>query len=287
MHAKTRLAEFRQQGQPARKSMGQNFLHDAGICSRIAELALAEPLCGTVLEIGPGLGALTEPLLAKVQVVAIERDKRLAERLRAWAPLGLTLVEADALKVSWLQVLQALPRPYRVVGNLPYSITGALLRLVMHIAPEIDRSVVMVQREVAARMCAQPRTGEYGALSVFLQSLFDVRKAFTVGSGAFWPSPQIESTVVVLTPKKGPKAAPWPVFEACVRQAFGHRRKTLRNTLRGLFGWSVDELAAKAQQADISLDSRAEELSIDEFYALASLAEGGAGASAHGTSKER
>ncbi len=260
-----------------KKSFGQNFLVDPRAALAIAEAATTPP-GGSVLEIGPGLGALTRPLLERAaRVVAIERDRDLVPALstdlgEAIASGKLVVLEADALKVDWLETLGAGPPPRVVAGNLPYAITGPLVERVTRLAGEIDRAVLMVQLEVAERLAA-PAGGEaYGALSVFVQAAFTVRKLLTVRAGAFYPRPDVDSAVVVLTPDRPPRAAETEAFRQAVRAAFATRRKTLRNAWRGLYGWDRAELERRASEAGISLEARGETLAVEDFARLASLA---------------
>lgn len=269
--------KLREKGLRPRKALGQNFLHDPRIARTIAEAA-APTRDTSVLEIGPGLGALTVPLLAlATRVVALEKDPGLAAVLREERSeeLGtgqLVLVEGDATRVDWLSLLDGAPEPWVVAGNLPYSVTGLLLERVTTVARRIERAVFMLQLEVAERLVAAPDTENYGALTVFVQAAFEVKRLLNVGSGAFYPRPEVGSAVVVLTPHTTPRADETAAFRAVVRAAFGQRRKTLRNAWRGLYGWSDDELREAANQARITLDARGETLAVEDFARLAALA---------------
>jgi 16S rRNA (adenine1518-N6/adenine1519-N6)-dimethyltransferase len=259
----------------AKKAFGQNFLHDPGLCRTIAELVETPP-GGTVLEIGPGLGALTTPLLERAgHVVAVERDRDLVPLLQeAFAPAiaegRLTLLEDDAATVDWLAVLRAAgPAPHRLAGNLPYAITGRLLQIATNVAPHLERAVFMVQREVADRLVASPASKDYGALTVFAQAAFSIERALSIGSGAFWPAPEVESSVVVLRPHARPRALETAAFAEAVKRAFAQRRKTLRNAWKGLYGLPEAELAARAARAGVDLTARGETLSVEQFAAVA------------------
>ncbi len=259
---------LRARGLRPKKSFGQNFLQDAAIAARIAELCTTPP-GGTVLEIGAGLGALTRPLLARAAcVIAVERDRDLvpilAEELAAFGD-RLVLREADAVQLDWRAELDRGPTPHVVAGNLPYQITGRLIQRATAVAPHIARAVFMVQREVAERLCAAPGTEGYSALSVFAQAAFDVQRALRVPAGCFAPVPKVDSAVVTLTPSA--RAPETEAFRAVVKAAFGRRRKTLRNALATL-GWSREELEARAVAAHIDLDARAETLSVEDFARL-------------------
>jgi 16S rRNA (adenine1518-N6/adenine1519-N6)-dimethyltransferase len=262
---------FRALGLRPKKSFGQNFLSDPRIASSIAELA-TEPAGGTVVEIGAGLGALTEPLLARAsRVVAVERDRDLCPILRETfaeqiARGALEVLEADAASLDFAALLATGPRPHVVAGNLPYQITGKLLEMATVIASRIDRAVFMVQREVADRLAARAGTAQYGGLTVFVTAAFRVERAMTVGRGAFFPSPDIDSAVVVLAPE--PRAEETDAFRAAVRAAFEQRRKTLRNAWRKL--GPADEIERRAREAGIDLDRRGETLTVEEFARFAS-----------------
>lgn len=268
-------AWLRERGLSPKKRLGQNFLLDEHACTRIAEAATT-PVGGTVLEIGPGLGALTLPLLRRAdRVIALERDDDLIPLLeeRATGVGSLRVVAGDALDADWLAHLDG-PRPHAIAGNLPYLITGRLLERSIELAPQIDRAVFMVQAEVADRLVAAPGTKEYGALTVFTRAAFEVTKLLTLKGGAFYPRPEVSSSVVVLTPRRPPITEETPSFRALVKGAFGARRKTLRNAWKGLFGWSVEELAAHAEAARIDLDARGETLAAEDFARIAARSGG-------------
>ena len=269
---------LRARGLAPKKALGQNFLLDARAAERIAEAAA--PTGGTVLEIGPGTGALTRPLLARAShVVAVERDPDLfallREELREPIAEGrLTLHQGDALAMDWLPLLAAGPAPRAIAGNLPYLITGRLLERAVELASDVDRAVVMVQLEVADRLVAGPSTKAYGALTVFVQAAFDVERLLVAKAGAFFPRPQVDSAVVVLVRRAVPRAKEDDALRALVKGAFGQRRKTLRNAWRNVFGWSTEELAARAARAGIDLDKRGETLPVEAFERMAEEARG-------------
>jgi 16S rRNA (adenine1518-N6/adenine1519-N6)-dimethyltransferase len=242
----------------ARKRFGQNFLVDAGIVRAI--VAAIHPLPGeTVVEIGPGLGALTRPLLERLpHLDVVELDRDLVARLRAtWPAARLTVHAADALQFDF----GALGAELRIVGNLPYNISTPLLFHLMTFAPRIRDMTFMLQKEVVARMVAAPATAHYGRLSVMLQRRFHMEWLLDVPPDAFRPAPRVDSAVVRLVPK--PPAAIVPLDEALfarvVATAFGQRRKTLRNTLA--------ELVAAADFAALGIDPglRAEALAVADY----------------------
>jgi 16S rRNA (adenine1518-N6/adenine1519-N6)-dimethyltransferase len=267
---------LRARGLAPKKRFGQNFLADPHAARLIAEAATSPP-GGTVLEIGAGLGALTRPLLERAaRVVAVERDRDLVPILAAELGDGggkLAVVEADVLSVDWAASLAAGPRPHALAGNLPYLITGKLVERAVGLSGEVDRAVFMVQAEVADRLAAAPGTEAYGALTVFVQAAFDVRRILTVKAGAFYPRPEVDSAVVLLLPHRPRRAEETAAFRAAVKAAFGARRKTLRNAWKGLFGWSREALEANAAAAGISLDARGETLAVEDFARIARAAE--------------
>ncbi|MBI5537345.1 MAG: ribosomal RNA small subunit methyltransferase A [Deltaproteobacteria bacterium] len=249
----------------AKKSFGQCFLVDGNIARIIAEAATTPP-SGTTLEIGAGTGALTAPLLARAaRVVAIERDRELIPVLRdklaqALDEGRLVISEADAASSDWAGLVQDGPRPHVLSGNLPYQITGRILQRAVEHAPLFDRAVFMVQKEVAQRLVARPSTKEYGALTVFVRSAFQVAIRVMVPASCFRPRPKIDSAVVVLTPTTADPVTRSEPFARLVQAAFTMRRKTLRNA------WSrIPDVESLAKRAGIDLDCRGEALSVEDF----------------------
>ncbi len=255
----------------AKKHFGQNFLADAQLAGRIARLA-TEPPGGTVVEIGAGLGALTAPLLDRAaRVVAIERDRDLVPVLEdrfadAVMEARLQIVEADAKQADYMRLLAG-PEPQVMAGNLPYQITGPLLQTAVRLARHVARVVVLVQLEVAERLAADPGTGAYGALTVFVRAQYAVRRALVVRRGAFYPQPGVDSAVVVLDPLARALAEETPLFREVVHAAFAQRRKKLRNAWRALD--TRGDLEAAASRAGIDLDARGETLSPADFARMA------------------
>ena len=253
------------EGHVARKRYGQNFLADPYYVARIADAVAPQP-GDTVVEIGPGLGALTGDLIARAgRIVAIEIDRDLAARLRErYAEDQLHLVVGDALDVDFA----SLGRSLRVVGNLPYNISSPILFRLAAQADALRDVTVMLQKEVVARMTAEPGTAEYGRLTVTLGATFAVERLFVVPPGAFRPPPKIDSAVARLTPLGAarPDIRDPARFESVVAAAFSQRRKTLRNALSSLV--TPDEFAA----AGIDAQRRGETLSVAEFVALSARA---------------
>jgi 16S rRNA (adenine1518-N6/adenine1519-N6)-dimethyltransferase len=261
---------------------GQNFLADQNIARKIAELATTPP-GGTVVEIGAGLGALTRPLLERAsRVIAIERDRDLVpvlnEELREDVDEGrLAVVEADAKRVDYAALLDGAAGPRVVAGNLPYQLTGPLLELTAALASRIDRAVYMVQLEVADRLASKAGDDAYGALTVFTNAAFTVERAFVVRRGAFLPQPNVDSAVVVLTPRRPAVSEETPLFRAVVKGAFAQRRKTLRNAWKSVPGTDAPAILRAATASGIDLDARGETLDVTAFARMATeLAKEGA-----------
>jgi 16S rRNA (adenine1518-N6/adenine1519-N6)-dimethyltransferase len=259
-------------GLSARKSLGQHFLLDLNLTRRIARAAgdLSE---GTVLEIGPGPGGLTRALLETGvrQLIVIERDARCIAALRDLSgafPGRLEVVEGDALAIDLAELGI---RPRRVVANLPYNLSTALLISWLTSVAELRGAfagfTLMFQKEVADRLVARPATKDYGRLSVMTQWLCESRVLFEVSPQAFTPPPKVTSSVVALTPRAAPLCpAPRWALERVTGAAFGQRRKMLRQSLRSL---GVDPVAL-ISAASVPETARGEALGIDQFCALAS-----------------
>ena len=245
-----------------RKRFGQNFLVDSQTVADIIH-ALHPRREDVMVEIGPGLGALTRPLLQSLEhlhVVEIDRD--IVKRLRdEFSAKRLTVHEGDALEFDFSSLGESL----RVVGNLPYNISTPLLFHLSRFAAHISDMRFMLQKEVVARMVAKPSTSDYGRLSVMLQCRFEMEQLFIVPPECFRPPPKVESAVVRMIPLKKPliEASQEKLFAEIVSAAFSQRRKTLRNTLR-------DHLTAE-DYLKLGIDSnlRAENLSIAQYVAIA------------------
>lgn len=252
-------------GLAPKRSFSQNFLVSRSAVEAIARAAVLGPGT-TVIELGPGLGTLTGELLrAGAKVIAVERDRDMIAVLCAEHPTDrLTVVEGDASSVD-LASLAASGR-CSLAGNLPYAITGGILRNLCAQWSAIDRAVIMIQKEVRDRLLAQPGTSDYGALTVFVQARFDVRSVIKVPAGAFHPPPKVDSAVVSLTPRAIPRAEETDAFREVVRAAFAARRKTLRNALIQALGAERTDAALAA--AGIDGKRRGETLSVEELASI-------------------
>ena len=248
-----------------RKRFGQNFLVDETVVAAIVAAVAPQP-ADRVVEIGPGLGALTRPLSARVDHLhVIEIDRDIIERLDTMFPRERVTIHAgDALKFDFT----ALGRGLRVIGNLPYNISTPLLFHLAGHAALIRDIHVMLQKEVVERMVALPSSSEYGRLSVMLQYRFRMERVLEVPSAAFHPVPKVESAVVRMTPFARPPhpARDEALFAKIVAAAFAQRRKTLRNSLRGYF------TAGDFERLGVDAGLRAQDLSVEDFVRLANYA---------------
>lgn len=255
------------------KSLGQNFLHDANQLRRIVAAAELSP-ADRVLEIGPGLGPLTEQLVARAgMVLAIEKDARLVavlrERLAAFATAPtpkLKIVGADALE--WLRRDPRDWRGWKLVANLPYSVASPLLVELARAPEPPDRLVVTLQWEVARRLLAHAGDPDYGLLTLLLQRAYRPRDAFKIPASCFFPKPDVDSACVTLVRREPPLLPPAlrSHFEPIVKRAFSQRRKMMRKLLQA--DWPADRLAAAWNALGFSPAVRAEQVSLEQFAAL-------------------
>ena len=258
--------------EPAKKHLGQNFLHEKGVIAKIVQAIDPQP-GDEIVEIGPGQGALTFPLLQRHgALTAIEFDRDLHAPLQAAARAHgtLRLVEGDVLGVDFSALAAGLAPAdgrIRLVGNLPYNLSSPILFHALDHAGAIRDMHFMLQKEVVERMAAGPGSKVYGRLSVMLQAYCAVTPLFTVPPGAFRPAPKVDSAVVRLVPKPADRieVADRTMFAHVVRAAFGQRRKTLRNALQGV----ADTEAIEA--AGLRADARAEQVEVAGFIRLANL----------------
>ena len=244
----------------ARKRFGQHFLTDCGVIDDI--VAAIDPRPGQALvEIGPGLGALTGPLLERCErLTVIELDRDLAARLRNNA--ALEVIEADVLKVDFAALAAQRASPLRVVGNLPYNISTPILFHLLPAASQIQDQHFMLQKEVVERMAAAPGTKAYGRLTVMLQWRYHVESLFEVPPSAFEPPPRVVSAIVRLLPWPEPPSLSAALLEELVQVAFSQRRKLMRHTLGR---W----LEARGFTGQFDVQRRAEEVPVAQYVALA------------------
>ena len=264
------------------KKYGQNFIGDPALLERIATVCDWQP-GDRALEIGPGAGTLTRAIAREAEeVLAVEIDRRLAPLLEETLAdcANVHLVFTDALKAD----LDALMRDtlgwdgrYKLIANLPYYITTPLIMHVLEDSEKVSELVIMVQKEVGERLCAAPRSKAYGAVTVMVQYVATVARAFDVGRHAFVPAPEVDSTILHLIPyeKRPIQAQSDAVLRRVVKAAFSQRRKTLRNSLSSL-GCDKALIKQALEAASIEDSRRAETLSVAEFVALAdAFCEGG------------
>ena len=255
---------------PAKSKLGQNFLHDAQAIQRIAA-ALGDCSGRTVVEIGPGKGAITHAIAARAgHVLAIELDRDLALRLKSeFPPDRVTVVSRSVLDFDFAAASAAAGQRLLVVGNLPYYITSPILLKLAASHAALDRAVLMVQREVADRVAAEPGSRDYGILSATVQLYGPVEKLFTLPPAAFTPPPEVHSTVFRW--RFAPRLAELRVEEASflqfLRQAFAQKRKTLANNLRAA-GVAPQTVTAALALAAIAPQARAETITLESFAAL-------------------
>jgi 16S rRNA (adenine1518-N6/adenine1519-N6)-dimethyltransferase len=244
----------------ARKRFGQHFLTDGAIIDGIVDAI--HPQAGEpMVEIGPGLAALTQPLVERLgHLHVIELDRDLAARLRAHGQL--TVIESDVLRVDFTDLAHRLNVPrLRVVGNLPYNISSPILfHLLSHVAVIRDQHF-MLQKEVIDRMVAKPSTSDYGRLSVMLQWRYAMENVLAVPPDAFDPPPRVDSAVVRMVPLAAPPVLDLPLMESMVQVAFSQRRKLLRHTLGR---W----LESRGFEGTFDVQRRAEEVPVDQYVAL-------------------
>lgn len=257
------------------RRLGQHFLHDPAILDRIVD-ALDPSFNDQVVEIGPGKGTLTGRLAARVgSVVAIERDEWLAAKLQATAPENCRIVLGDALEIDWHAYLThpAEEASYKVVGNIPYSITTPLIDKALA-EPLPSVITFLVQKEVGERLEAAPGSKTYGALSVGVQSVVSVERLLAVRPGSFRPPPKVDSVVVRLKPLADPLTVSGErgPFRRFVTGLFGQRRKQLARALRTVTGKATGDISRVLDELGMDRETRAEVLTPEEFVDLFRLA---------------
>lgn len=256
------------------KTLGQNFLTDANIIRKITEAGelSREDL---VIEVGPGIGALTVSLAQKAgKVVAIEIDRKLMPALEETTGGfdNIELINADVLKVDMAQLIGGWNGSVKVISNLPYYVTTPVIMMFLEGNYPIERMVLMVQKEVAQRITANPKTKEYGALSVGIQAAGLPKVLFNVSRNCFIPKPEVDSTVVriITTDENRKRIKDRKIFHECVKAAFSQRRKTLLNSLSGSPFLDIDRETVRniLLQLGLKEQTRGEELTVDQFIRL-------------------
>lgn len=241
----------------AKKFLGQHFLKDENIAARIAGVPLQDGFSGPLLEIGPGMGVLTKYLHQTHELKVCEIDAESVVYLKQVYP-ELFIYEADFLKMPLDDIFDS---PYGVVGNFPYNISSQIVFRVVEHRAQVPYLAGMFQREMARRIASEPGSGEYGIISVLTQAWYDVKYHFTVNEGVFQPPPKVKSGVISMILKSDPGIHHEKHFRDMVKTAFNQRRKTLRNTLRGMIKDPVI-------LAEPLFDRRPETLAVPEFIEL-------------------
>lgn len=256
-----------------RQLFGQHFLHEKRILQKIIE-AIRPEKDDLVVEIGPGKGALTFPLVARAgQVVAVEKDYSLVQTLEKNKPDNLEIIAGDILQVDLTTLIKSKKsqaRSVKLAGNLPYHISSQILFVLLKVKNHIDRAVFLFQKEVAERIVAGPGSRKYAPLSILLQNYFDCQLLFLIKPGAFSPPPEVDSACVSFSRRTGPRFFPeveegnfFEFLKACFRQ----RRKTLLRNLEGS-GFNKDQIAAALQKLHLETKVRAEELEPEKLLAI-------------------
>lgn len=255
-----RPSELHKLGFQPKRRLSHNFLIDQNIIEKMCSAADVK-MGDTILEIGPGHGAITEKLLQKkARVIAIEKDHRLAENLRGLAEENaLKIFSEDALTFP----LDALPSPLKIVANLPFHITTPLLLRFIQLFPQITSLTVVVQKEVGKRITAEKNTPEYGSLSLFLKTYSSPSYCFTIKPTSFFPAPSVSACVIHFQLRAYPYSFSPELFFRFTRTAFSQRRKMLKSSLKTLYNHPVMERASK--KLNLPLTKRPEELSLEEF----------------------
>ena len=266
-----------------KKALGQHFLTDLSVARNIADALLVgpdAPVGGSaespaqVLEVGPGMGVLTQYMLQRPEIAlkAVEIDRESVDYLLVHFPqINGSLIEADFLR---LKLEQFFPGTFCVIGNFPYNISSQIFFKILDYREQVPQVVCMIQKEVAERIAEKPGTKTYGILSVLLQAWYDIEYLFTVGSGAFNPPPKVQSAVIRLVRNgRTGLGCDEALFKTVVKTSFNQRRKTLRNSLKPLIqakaareGWSAEDLAAFV--SDPVFELRPERLSVEDFISL-------------------
>ncbi len=262
----------RRTSNPKVRRLGQHFLNDPGILSKIIRVIDPKPE-DRIIEIGAGKGSLTFRLAGKAgQVVAIEMDRELIPFLERDKPANLMILEEDVLCVDFRELAAAdlrVPKPIKLVGNLPYSISSPLMFKVLDNKGLFQTCVFLVQKEVAERICARPSSKKYAPLSVLVENNFSARIHFIVRPGSFSPPPRVESALISLRKRAAPlfSISDERLFLRFLRAMFRQRRKTLLNNLRNS-GWPPDRAEAARQVLSLERTARPEELSLAQFVSL-------------------
>lgn len=253
----------------AKKFLGQHFLTDLSVARKIAETIHS----GRTIEIGPGMGVLTQFLLQnpEIKLTAIELDRESVAYLKEWYP-ELHLIEGDFLKIDLNTIVPE--GEFNVIGNYPYNISSQIFFKVLDYKDRIPVCSGMIQKEVAERLASKPGKKAYGILSVLLQAYYDIEYLFTVDENVFNPPPKVKSAVIRMTRNKRRRLeCDEALFKTIVKTAFNQRRKQMRNSLRSLLEVQSDKVQGTKERLEWFLTRRPEQLSVDEFIELTTIIE--------------
>jgi 16S rRNA (adenine1518-N6/adenine1519-N6)-dimethyltransferase len=264
---------LREHGFFTKKSLGQNFIFDLNVTTKIVRHA-GDLKGRVVIEVGPGVGSLSRPILlaGPEKLIVIEKDARtlpILAKLKEIAPDQFEIISEDALNIDYKKIKEQYNKPIKIIANLPYNVGTELLLRWLENAEMFESLTLMFQREVAERICAKAGSEHYGRLSIIAQILCDCKIQFDVAPTVFFPPPKVFSSVVSIIPYPKPKYdVDLEKLKKVTRSAFSQRRKSIRNSLKEAFGSEVENVLAKL---DIDSNLRAENLTIEQFCALARI----------------
>lgn len=253
------------------KKWGQNFLIHTESADKIVRFAKVEK-GDAILEIGPGLGQLTESLVRTgASVIGIEKDRRLVAILRSlWEDqTEINLIHDDALRTDYKELLQGITAPLKAVGNLPYSISTPILEKLLELSGQLEDMVFLLQEEVVDRLAAKVGTKSYGRLAIWVQTLCEIERGPRIPRGSFHPVPDVESRLIRLTPRKSPRVPKEDLesFLKTVALVFQQRRKSIRNALKN-GGFPIDDIDRVLQEEKIDSSRRPQTFTIEELHRL-------------------
>lgn len=253
-------------GKSPQKHLGQNFLVDQKVVSDLIEAGKVTRE-DMVIEVGPGLGALTKTLghLAK-KVIAIEADHELASALREQKIRNVSVVAGDALRVDWTITIK---EGYKVIANIPYSLTSPLIQKAFRQEKRPELLALLIQKEMAERICAKPGESNRGFLTLLVETNATAKIIRKVMPGSFYPSPKVESAIIVITPS--PTSRQEEVFWPAVEAGFRHKRQTLANSLKNDLSWSKNEVECLLEKMGLTKMARPAELSLENWIEVSKL----------------
>jgi 16S rRNA (adenine1518-N6/adenine1519-N6)-dimethyltransferase len=255
-------------GKRPQKQLGQNFLVDQKVVDNMLETGDVSRE-DTIIEIGPGLGALTKVLGERAKkVIAIEADYELAANLREQKIKNVSVIAGDALQVDWTISIE---HDYKVIANIPYSLTSPLLRKAFQLEKRPTLLTLLIQKEMAERICAAPGESNRGFLTLLTEVNAEAKIIRKVMPGSFYPSPKVESAIILIVPKE--KSLQEEIFWPAVEAGFRHKRQTLANSLRNDLSWPKPEVEAALEKLGLTKLARPAELSFEQWKAISALKE--------------